>query len=362
MGNDKNIKILIIGAGDFPIYETALYNAFIDLGYHNCKLLVWKDFFKRNDLVMRVSTRTEMRFGCGYQIKNFNNRVVKECEGEKYNIVFLYTCRIVFASTVKRIREMGIFVISYCNDDPFSDRYKNYFWRNYRKSLKFCQINYVYRSQNIMDVYEECGRRGELLRAYYIESDNYICNENELIKETPDVIFLGHIENDERTEYIKILLDKGISVGLNEVAYGEWGKNKENVIFLKNPREWYNRYLCSCKIPLVFLSKLNRDTYTRRCFEIPAAGAFLFCPYTDDLASMFAEDEEIVFFRSKKEFVEKIEYYLTNDYVRERIASAGHDRLLKDKHEIKDRVKQIINDYCMTLQKIEEKNKGGACQ
>ena len=96
---------------------------------------------------------------------------------------------------------------------------------------------------------------------------------------------------------------------------------------------------------MVFLSKINHDTYTRRCFEIPAAGAFLFCPYTDDLASMFEEDKEIVFYHTKDDFVEKVIYYLEHDEERMCIATAGHERLLRDGHEVKDRAEQIIKDY-----------------
>ena len=32
----------------------------------------------------------------------------------------------------------------------------------------------------------------------------------------------------------------------------------------------YNKALCGARIALCFLSRLNRDTYTRRSFEIPA--------------------------------------------------------------------------------------------
>ena len=59
---------------------------------------------------------------------------------------------------------------------------------------------------------------------------------------------------------------------------------------------------------------------------------------------MFIENEEIVFFRNKQEFVEKIQYYLNHEDERKRIAQAGRKRLIHDGHEVKNRVRQIVND------------------
>ena len=46
-----------------------------------------------------------------------------------------------------------------------------------------------------------------------------------------------------------------------------------------------------------FFSRLNRDTYTRRCFEIPAAGTLMLCDYSDHAATLFAPGREADFFR-----------------------------------------------------------------
>lgn len=342
---EKDCVIYVVGAGDFPIYEKALYDAFIELGYANSKLITWKEKYKTDGILFRYLTRLEHHFGVGSQTTAFNKYLIDICIKDKPDILFLYSCRMVYPKTIKMLRSLGIYIASYCNDDPFSERYKPYFWINYKNSLKYCDVNYVYRHTNINDVERITGRPGELLRAYYIEASNYPCSQEEIIEDVPDVIFLGHIEDDERSEYLNSIVEKNIKIGLNKLAYGDWSRGKKNVVFLDNPRDWYNRYLCSCKIPLVFLSKLNRDTYTRRCFEIPAAGAFLFCPYTEDLASMFEENKEVVFYRSKNEFIDKIEYYLKHDEDRIAIAQAGRRRLLRDGHEVKNRARQVLDDY-----------------
>lgn len=157
---------------------------------------------------------------------------------------------------------------------------------------------------------------------------------------------MGHYEADNREEYISALLNEGISVGLpDNDGWRRCFENHQNVVFLKDTLGKYNEMICSTKIPITFLSTLNNDTYTRRCFEIPAAGAFLICPYTEDMASMFENGKEAILFKDKEEFVDKIKYYLIHAEERDEIAKAGRRRLLKDGHEVADRARQIINDF-----------------
>lgn len=342
---NKDLKILIVGAGDYPIYEKAFFQAFKMNGYENCELVTWNSYYCNSNRLFKLLKRIELHYAWGLQTSRFNNELVKKCMCLCPDLVFLYSCRMVYSSSVKRIRKLGCYIASYCNDDPFSDYFRKYFWRHYRKSLKSCDQNYVYRIRNIKNIVERTGKEGKLLRSYYIKEKNFPCKEDELLPDTPEIIFLGHMENDERLVYINALTEMGITVGLNEQEFGEWGHKRKNIVFLDNPREKYNQYICSCKIPLVFLSKINHDTYTRRCFEIPAAGAFLFCPYTDDLATMFKEDKEVVFFRNKQDFIDKIKYYLVHDEERKRIADAGRARLRMDGHEASDRIRQIIWDF-----------------
>jgi spore maturation protein CgeB len=110
--------------------------------------------------------------------------------------------------------------------------------------------------------------------------------------------------------------------------------------------------LNSTKIALAFLSKLNADTYTRRCFEIPAAGAFMLAEYSDDLASLFAEGKEADYFRSPEEMMDKVRYYLRHETHRRRIASAGLSRVHLDGHEALDRARQIRDDVRRDLAEV----------
>jgi spore maturation protein CgeB len=103
----------------------------------------------------------------------------------------------------------------------------------------------------------------------------------------------------------------------------------------------YVKALCATKIALCFLSKLNRDTYTRRCFEIPATGAALFSEYSPDLASLFVEGKEVEFFRCGEELVEKTEFYLGNPERLEALRLAGMRRVTSDGHDVLSRMRYM---------------------
>ena len=100
--------------------------------------------------------------------------------------------------------------------------------------------------------------------------------------------------------------------------------------------------LCGAKMCLAFLSKINRDTYTRRCFEIPACGRLLLCERTDDLKKMFIEGEEAVFFSTREELVEKALWLLGNPIKIQQISEAGRKRVWADGHDVINRAKQFM--------------------
>lgn len=345
---EKNIKILIVGAGNYYIYEKAIYDAFMDLGYNDVKIFAWKEYLEEEQRggLSTFLTRIQNKFEIGPKIDKINNKLLEICQKEKPDLVFVYSGILIYGKTIKRIKKKtDAIVFYYNNDDPFADYYPLHHWRHYRKALHYSDFDFVYRKKNCKDIFKKYHKHAEVLLPYYIDKKNYPIDKTEIIPKTPEVVFLGHYEDDERCEFISALAKKGIKVGVPKEHFSKFKKQSDNVIPIENSMTDYNRYLGSCKIPLIFFSKINHDTYTRRCFEIPAAGAFILSPYTEDMSKMFEEGKEAVFFHDKEEFVNKVCYYLANDEEREEIAKNGRRRLLQDGHDIKDRALQILQVF-----------------
>jgi spore maturation protein CgeB len=104
----------------------------------------------------------------------------------------------------------------------------------------------------------------------------------------------------------------------------------------------YNKAISGAKVALCFFSKLNRDTYTRRCFEIPATGTVLLSEYSDDMATIYQAGKEADYFSSKDELIEKVKLYVENDSLRRQVAEGGNLRVVKDGHDIVSRMSKVI--------------------
>ena len=347
-----NILVIEDGCGSH-IYGGALVKAFEESG-----VLVkhYKWGFLDIDLGLsfleklpNIYKRLENRYSFGFYISKINaeiKRGVRECMP---SIVFIYRGRHIYPSTVRYLtEELGLTVFGYNNDDPFSGNYPRYFWRHYLKSLPYYSHVFSYRQKNIED-YLSLGIQSSLVRSYYLKDKNFpIENLPEDCQYRSDVSFIGHYEADGRDKMLLSLLQNGVALKI----YGpEWHRSSlysqlvELLGYEIKPLKGadYNLAINACKIALVFLSKINSDTYTRRCFEIPATKTMMLAEYTDDLVSLYEAGKEADFFSGQKELLEKIQYYLAENRY-EMIGEAGYARLLKDGHEVTDRCRQII-DY-----------------
>ncbi len=349
------MKVLVVGEFRWEIYEKPLFKVFQELGYETYKF-EWKKYldYEGRSKFIEIIKRVENKFHIGPDVYKMNSDLVAYVKKISPELVFIYQGLFFTAATLKTIKFNGAKVFGYCNDDPFSDKAPKYFWRKYLSSCREYDLVFSYRLKNIDDYKRVYGIDSEILRSYYIEDRNYKL-EKSAEKYECDVAFIGHYEDDGRDEFLIKVARSGHSF---KVYGAEWHRSKYYGEFKKimggdvqQLRGDYNIALNSCKIALVFLSKINHDTYTRRCFEIPAAGAFMLSEYTDDLATLFEPDKEAVYFNNADELINKVDYYLAHDDERIAIAQNGYERVRRDGHEIKDRARQIIRAYERTSER-----------
>lgn len=336
------MKIIIVGDFVHEMYEKALYNAFKELGEEVIAFELYK--YSGNNIFSRFIRKVQSRLLTGPIISKLNSDLIRQVREQKPDLIFLYRTPQIFAKTVIEIKKLGTKVFSYNNDDPFSGIPTLRFWRHYQETAKFCDHNFVYRKKNILDFKNIGIENVSVLRSYYIKENNFpiVCDKKY------DVIFIGHYENDGRDKYIKALIDAGISI----TVFGDkfWKKSSmykqiKSVIKASKRGKEYNETLNRAKIALVFLSKINADTYTRRCFEIPAAKTLMLSEYTDDLNSMFEADKEAVYFSYPEELVNKCRYLLNNRELISEISNNGYRKLTQAGHEVTDRAKEIMKKY-----------------
>lgn len=81
-----------------------------------------------------------------------------------------------------------------------------------------------------------------------------------------------------------------------------------------------------------------------RTFKIPAFWWFQIVDDVSCIRKYFKEWEEIIIAKDKRDWFDKIEYYIHNPEEREKIIEAWKKRVLAE-HTYNNRVEQIINIY-----------------
>lgn len=85
----------------------------------------------------------------------------------------------------------------------------------------------------------------------------------------------------------------------------------------------------SSKINLNISLKGIEGGTPQRVMDIMGGGGFAVSSYCPETAELFEEDKEIVMFRTPEELLEKVDYYLEHEQERERIARAGHEKVMR---------------------------------
>ena len=79
-----------------------------------------------------------------------------------------------------------------------------------------------------------------------------------------------------------------------------------------------------------------------RAFDILGAGGFLLTNYQSDFLDFFTPDEDFVYYESKEDLLQKIQYYLNHEDLRAAIAENGFQKV-KASHTYEKRVEEIFS-------------------
>lgn len=146
----------------------------------------------------------------------------------------------------------------------------------------------------------------------YIFSDYFLCRKLTSIER---IDLLASVTN-----YFPLKIfthQKEISIG-NAINMGSADYIKETPYIFHNSKINLNITLRSIKkgIPL-------------RCMEIMANGGFLLTNFQADFLRHFIPNEDFVYFDSKEDLLQKIDYFLKHDRERATIAASGYEKVLK---------------------------------
>lgn len=341
------MKILVVGDGHSAIHEVAVAEAFKKLG-HQVETFYWHNYFHSQNPFLRLFLRLQNKFLIGPTINKINHDFFKKAVAFQPKLIFIYRGTHIKPCTLIKLKRSlpDCEIFGYNNDDPFAPRHHPWLWRHFMKCVPIYDLVFAYRKHNIAEYLAYGAKRVELLMPWFIPDKDKPKQHDEFIPKKFDVVFIGHYENDGRIEHLRRIAESNFIFGLfgpewDRAPRYDWLKKYQPVFPVRG--NLYRETLLSAKIALCFFSSLNRDKYTRRCFEIPAMGVFMLCQYSDEMAQLFEDGVDVVFFHSPDDMMDKIKYYLSNELEREKIAANGRERVIRDKHDIISRMEYVLN-------------------
>lgn len=349
------MKLLVAGDWQSKLHEEAVFQAFKTLG-HDVSAFKWSQYFRpvvgMAGWVDLLFKRVQNKYIFGPRIRRLNDDLIATVKLLLPDAIFIYRGTHILPETLRRIRSVvpKVILIGYNNDDPFARNQHPELFRHFLAGVPLYDLILAYRFHNIEEFLRIGAPRVELLRSWFVPELNHPVklDSREIEKYECDVVFVGHYEDDGRVACLERIVRRGWRLRLFGPGY-DWDPVLRHSPELSSLTpihlvwgEDYSKALSGGKIALCFFSKLNRDTYTRRCFEIPATRTMMLSEYSDDLGTLFREGEEAEFFRSQDEMIRKLDYYLQDTAHREAIALAGFQRVHADGHDVLSRMRRIL--------------------
>ena len=258
---------------------------------------------------------------------------VVSCEPD---IILFYNLEYLELNTLFKIKNFSPEIRLFCwhGDDFLNPKFNSIIQR---QKLPLIDVHFTPR-QHLANEYLNLGAKDVIKVNWYYKSKREFPSQS-----IYDISFFGSIDK-KRDFYIGQL-------NFQNFVIGGYGWNKKNI----NAREIYKHVsldrmndLISCsKISLNFLTDSNRDRTNFRNFEIPSQYSLQISERTEEICDIFGEDIGIICFQSPEELNDKIEFYLKNDSLRNKIISNSFNIISDKKYSVEFQLdiiqKRILN-------------------
>lgn len=283
----------------------------------------------------------------GPGIVRLNRKVRLAVAASTYDIIWVDNKTYLTPATLRFIKDQmpAAKIINVLTDDPFGKYGKH--WKLLKRTIKLFDCFFVQRKVNINEFLHAGAKRVETCYRSFDPCYNRPLEFSGEDKKYYEVAvgFTGTYEN-VRAGYIAYLIKNGINVTVTGNGWpgGEfWDTIRP---FYKGPSIYGDAYIksiCGMHIALHFLRHANRDEQDSRTFEIPACRAFMIAERSDLHLELFSENKEAVYFSTKEELFQKVQYYLSHPLEANAIAEAGYQRCIRSGYTHEDRLLNIIN-------------------
>lgn len=263
-------------------------------------------------------------------------------EQKTYDVVLVFMPFITNMDNIKEARKKGNLLVTYQCEDPFA------FEENKRKVVV---ADYIFTNEiSLIEEYEKIVGRGcaGFCPSVSVNSVDLVFRED--AEKVNDVIFYGYAY-DSRIAFVRSLVPLLNKFGLNLTVVGGGAWENLNISGVRCMKELTEQESISLmeESKIVVLhnrketdvsrnSHLKADSVVRGYFEC-ASGSLVML---DKDRSHHNFNDEVVFYSSTNDLVEKIKFYLKEDKLRQEIGKKAKERALTD-FTYRKRVTDLIN-------------------
>lgn len=297
----------------------------------------------------KSAVMSAINFRSGYRL--LQRHVQQDLEeivqsGIKPDVIWVDNGEFFGKKCLQILRKFNCPIILYSIDDPTGKRDGHRF-DSFLAAIKLYDLIAVVRKETE----EECKLLGakqvlRVMRSYDEVAHAPYENAAEIpLNFKSDVAFIGTwMRNENRDEFIKVLIEAGISVSI----WGDrWPKSLHFELlkpYYRGPNLGGKDYIAAiqgAKICLGLLSKGNRDLHTTRSMEVPYAGGLLCAERTSEHTALYNDGTEAVFWNDAHECAAVCKKLLAGDQL-EHIKKAGMKKVRNLKLGNEDICKLIL--------------------
>lgn len=293
-------------------------------------------FFETNKLFRSLG----FRYKTGPLVKKINSYIREQLNEVQYDLIWIDKGVFVSTKTIKTLRSKTFKLIHYTPDPAFT--FHNSKWFN--QSLPYYDFLFTTKSFEL-DIYKNKATKAEVLFVTQGYDSNLHQKASFSFKDKSGFLFIGHYEK-HRELVLQKLLEKNITIILAGIKWERFVKKNQSNKYLKYLGkgvygEDYVKAIQKAQIAWGALSKWIPELHTTRTFEIPACGTALLTEKNKETSAFFKENE-VLFYESEEELVDKVTDYLKRTDELEEITRKGHERISKDGYDYESILKKIL--------------------
>ncbi|VAX38259.1 hypothetical protein MNBD_UNCLBAC01-2036 [hydrothermal vent metagenome] len=286
--------------------------------------------------------RVRQRFECmqKWDLQRMNDGFVKEAKKIKPDIWMVIGGQSMLATTVKKIKELGVRVVLWTTDIPID-------FDIVKEAAPFYDHIFCAGSEAIEVLKNEVTLKDLRLIPFGCDPDYHKpvqLTPEEVLKYQRDIVFVGSFYPN-RAKILESLANFNIGIwGPYWNKVGDHSPLRTKIMEGKfNYDEWVKIYSAAKIVLIIHYQDGIVPSYqiTPKLFEAMACGSFVLVDNQKDVKALFAGKSYLDFFENTNDLKEKIQYYLEHEDRRKKMAKEGRQDVI-ERHTFKNRIARMI--------------------